>query len=257
MAADLLQFAVGLLKVFWLLLPAVLLVRLLRSRRYKGWLGERQVRRAILRQFGGTDCQLFSNLLLPTKDGSTQIDHVLVLPQGIFVIETKNMRGLISGGRQEKTWTQEIGGRTRGFQNPLHQNYKHTKTLHELLGIPEQQIFSLIVFVGSCSLGTPMPDNVVDLDGLVTYIRARKKRLFSAAQTAAVVKAIQAVRLKDSFRNRRRHIRHVQAIAVTKQNQPQPCPLCGAEMRLREARQSRRPFWGCSKFPQCRGTRDA
>lgn len=258
MTADFLQFAVGLIKVFWLLLPAVLLVKLLRSRRYKGWLGERQVRRAVRRQFGGTDCQFFSNLLLPTKDGgSTQIDHVLVAPQGIFVIETKNMRGLISGGRQEKTWTQEIGGQTRGFQNPLHQNYKHTKSLHELLGIPEQQIFSLVVFVGSSSFGTEMPDNVVDLDGLISFIQAKKKRLFSAAQAEAVVKAIQAVRLRDSFRNRRRHVRHVRAIVAARQKQPQPCPLCGAEMRLREARQSRSSFWGCSKFPQCRGVRDA
>ena len=257
MAADLLQFAAELIKVFWLLLPAVLLVKLLRSRRCKGWLGERRVRRAVRRQFGGAGCRLFCNLLLPTKDGSTQLDHVLVVPQGIFVIETKNMRGLISGSRQEKNWTQEIGGQTRSFQNPLHQNYKHTKTLHELLGIPEQQIFSLVVFVGSCSFGTSMPDNVVDLDGLISCIKARKKRLFSAAQTEAVVKAIQAVQLKDSFRNRRRHVRHVRAITAARQKQPQPCPLCGAEMRLREARQSRRPFWGCSKFPQCRGVRDA
>lgn len=257
MTADFLQFAVGLIKVFWLLLPAVLLVKLLRSRRCKGWLGERRVCWVLRRQFCGTACRSFSNLLLPTKDGSTQIDHVLVSPQGVFVIETKNMRGVISGGRQEKSWTQEIGGRAHSFQNPLHQNYKHTKVLHELLGIPEPQIFSLVVFVGSCSFGTPMPDNVVDLDGLISFIDARKKRLFSAAQTERVVKTIQAVRLKDSFRNRRRHVRHVQNIAATKQQRPLSCPLCGSEMRLREAKQSRRPFWGCSKFPQCRGTRNA
>ncbi len=257
MAADLLQFAFGLIKVFWLLLPAVLLVKLLRSRRCKGWLGERRVRRAVRRQFGGADCRLFSNLLLPTKDGSTQLDHLLIVPQGFFVIETKNMRGKISGGRQERDWTQEIGGQTRSFQNPLRQNYKHTKTLHELLGISEQQIFSLVVFVGSNSFGTPMPDNVVDLDGLISFIKARKKRLFSPERIEAAVKAIQAVRLQDSFRNRRRHVQHVRAIAAAKQRQQQPCPLCGAEMRLREARQSRRPFWGCSKFPQCRGARDA
>lgn len=260
MAAALLQFAVGLIKVFWLLLPAVLLVRLLRSRRYKGWLGERRVRLALRRQFGGTDCQSFSNLLLPTKDGSTQLDHVLITPQGVFVIETKNMQGLISGGRQDRHWTQEIGGQMRSFQNPLHQNYKHTKTLHELLGIPEQQIFSLVVFVGRSSFSEAMPDNVVDLDGLIPFIQARKKRQFSAAQAAALAKAVEAVRLQNNFRNRRRHVRHVQTIAAARRKKPQPCPLCGGPMVLREAKKGRtagRSFWGCVAFPDCAGTRDA
>src|SRR5690606_17948127 len=36
------------------------------------------------------------------------------------------------------------------------------------------------------------------------------------------------------------------------------CPSCGSEMRLRTARRGLHPgsrFWGCSRFPKCRGTR--
>lgn len=36
------------------------------------------------------------------------------------------------------------------------------------------------------------------------------------------------------------------------------CPSCGSEMRLRTARRGPNPgsrFWGCSRFPKCRGTR--
>jgi hypothetical protein len=43
---------------------------------------------------------------------------------------------------------------------------------------------------------------------------------------------------------------------------PQPgepdCPKCGSGMRLRFARYGRRRgkhFWGCSRFPDCNGTR--
>ena len=32
------------------------------------------------------------------------------------------------------------------------------------------------------------------------------------------------------------------------------CPKCGAEMRLRDSYRGK--FYGCSKFPECRGTRD-
>lgn len=35
------------------------------------------------------------------------------------------------------------------------------------------------------------------------------------------------------------------------------CPECGHSMIARSNRQSGEKFWGCSKFPQCRGTRDS
>ena len=39
---------------------------------------------------------------------------------------------------------------------------------------------------------------------------------------------------------------------------PEPyCPDCGGRMKLRRPRktQNRRPFWGCSQWPDCDGTR--
>lgn len=37
-----------------------------------------------------------------------------------------------------------------------------------------------------------------------------------------------------------------------------PCPICGSAMRLRTARRGRHPgssFWGCTRFPRCKGSR--
>ncbi len=39
---------------------------------------------------------------------------------------------------------------------------------------------------------------------------------------------------------------------------PEPyCPECGAKMVLRKPRPSQdwEPFWGCSQYPDCRGSR--
>jgi predicted RNA-binding Zn-ribbon protein involved in translation (DUF1610 family) len=35
------------------------------------------------------------------------------------------------------------------------------------------------------------------------------------------------------------------------------CPECSSEMILRTNRESGNKFWGCTKYPQCRGTRDS
>jgi ssDNA-binding Zn-finger/Zn-ribbon topoisomerase 1 len=34
------------------------------------------------------------------------------------------------------------------------------------------------------------------------------------------------------------------------------CPTCGATMVARRRRSDGEPFWGCSRFPQCRGIRE-
>jgi restriction system protein len=41
---------------------------------------------------------------------------------------------------------------------------------------------------------------------------------------------------------------------------PPLCPLCSAPMRLRTAKQGKNAgnqFWGCSKYPECKGTRQS
>jgi len=43
------------------------------------------------------------------------------------------------------------------------------------------------------------------------------------------------------------------------QTYPEPyCPECGAKMVLRrpKSHQSWEPFWGCSQYPECRGSRN-
>lgn len=68
-------------------------------------------------------------MTLDTPDGTTQIDHVFLSPFGVFVLETKNMRGWIFGSENQAQWTQQIFKQRFKFQNPTRQNYKHLKAL--------------------------------------------------------------------------------------------------------------------------------
>ncbi|MGR5279715.1 nuclease-related domain-containing protein, partial [Vibrio rotiferianus] len=87
-------------------------------------------------------------------------DHIVVSKYGIFVVETKNMKGWIFGSARQRQWTQKIYRHSSKFQNPLHQNYKHIKALETLLGCSEEHLHSVIVFIGDSTFKTEMPPNV-------------------------------------------------------------------------------------------------
>jgi len=96
----------------------------------------------------------YNNVILKTPDGTTQIDHILISPFGIFVIETKDYKGWIFGDAHQKQWTQSLIGRGYSsvkyqFQNPIHQNYKHVKAVQGFLGVEPKALFNVVVFVGT------------------------------------------------------------------------------------------------------------
>ena len=101
----------------------------LRSSWGKDWLGERRVRQLVSAALEGNRYQALHNLTLPTPDGSTQIDHLILSRYGLFVLETKNLAGDIRGTAGQAFWIQEFPRQSFELLNPLRQNFKHLKTL--------------------------------------------------------------------------------------------------------------------------------
>ncbi len=240
--------------VFAYFLPLILLITVAKSAWFKGWFGEQLVSITLRLLLNKQHYNLINNITLPTKDGSTQIDHVLVSRYGIFVIETKNMTGWIFGSEKQPQWTQKIFRHSNRFQNPLYQNYKHTRVLANCLGLTDDKLFSVVVFVGESTFKTPMPENVTYAGGLVRYIRSKTDVLLSDQEVIAVTQKIQAGRLKPSFKTHREHVRHVETL---KQSKPDAkmCPACGSAMIRRTAKKGMHAgtrFWGCSTYPRCR-----
>jgi hypothetical protein len=104
-----------------------------RSRWSKGELGEIRVSRALHQSLNATDYRLFDDIILPIRDGTTQIDHIVVSRFGVFVIETKNMMGWIFGSVDQPRWTQVAFRRKSQFQNPIRQNLGHVRAVQTLL----------------------------------------------------------------------------------------------------------------------------
>ena len=191
------------------LVPIVVLVSIVRSPWFKGIFGEFQVNLATRLRLPKTEYHLIKNVTLPSGNGTTQIDHIIVSRYGVFVGETKNMKGWIFGNPNQKTWTQKIYKHSNKFQNPLHQNYKHVKTLEEELNIPATAIHSVVVFVGGSTFKTKMPENVTQVGGYIRYIKSKRECLLTRVEIDDIVDAIETGRSQPGAKTNRAHVRHL------------------------------------------------
>ncbi|EHI9243180.1 nuclease [Vibrio vulnificus] len=240
----------------WYLVPLLIIVSVFKSRWLKGVFGEFLVNR-LLSKLPESDYTLIKDVTLPTSDGTTQIDHIVVSKYGVFVVETKNMKGWIFGSARQKQWTQKIYRHSSKFQNPLHQNYKHIKALETLLGCSEEHLHSVIVFIGDSTFKTEMPPNVTYARGSILYIQQFNEIVFSDKDYARLTESINQIKLKRGIITDLKHRKHVKEVVTFKASSNQ-CPRCGSEMVLRETKRGEnigKQFWGCSTFPKCRAVK--
>lgn len=224
----------GLFVYLGLALAFAVLAGLLRSPRFKGWRGERAVQGAIRRQLNPLIYVDMHNVTLPTADGgSTQIDHLIFSPYGLFVLETKNYQGWIFGTEKQREWTQQIFRKRSRFQNPLRQNYKHVKTLQSLLDIAPEHLHSVIAFVGDCEFKTEMPAHVTRGLGFVDHIQSFTQPVWSPEQMQALLDKLDALRLQPGRATDRRHVAHVRQLqAASKARKPRLEPVAEAAAQL-------------------------
>jgi hypothetical protein len=197
--------------LLWLALVACIAVLVLPGLpRLKGRIGEWQVHRRLKQALPASHYTVFHDLTLrraTDADAQTvQIDHVVVSPYGIFVIETRHYAGWIFGAEREPEWTRVHYRSRRKFPNPLRQNHAHVLALQELLGLDEGVFHSLVVFSGSAEIRTPMPPNVTRLGGMLPYIQVRTADLLGFEGAARAAAMIDAQRLGPGVPSSAAHI---------------------------------------------------
>jgi hypothetical protein len=218
---------------------------------FKGWFGEKATQLGTWLKLDSSKYKGFQNIIISTKNGTTQIDHVILSPFGIFVIETKNYNGWIFGSVNQKSWTQVLHGTKHSFQNPLHQNYLHTKTMSEHLKIDSSKIYSVVFFCGDAELKTNMPANVMT-SGLSNYIKKFNNILFSDNELNHLEQ--QLLILKDNQVSTKDHV----SALKERYSSIITCPKCGKlliKRTIKKGPQEGTEFLGCSGFPSCRYTK--
>ncbi len=144
----------------------------------KGELGEHLVEDMLMTVIDFHGGYSYRQLRLEDDYGNwTEIDNVLVSNIGIFLIETKNMGGTISGSDSDKKWKQVINDDyVNIFPNPVIQNHRHVNFFNRVIkGCG--YVNSLVVFIDA-DISQVSSKETYLLEKVEDYL-IDKKRLFS------------------------------------------------------------------------------
>ena len=143
----------------------------------KGLFGEKIVS-TILKGLNPENYKIINNLNIKNGKETAQIDHLVVSNFGIFVIETKNLSGIIYGGESTNYWTQKFSNAHKEkFLNPIRQNDWHISVLKNILKKFKDILFiPIIVFLEDADLMVSTTTDVIYIyDLLKTISRYRSE----------------------------------------------------------------------------------
>ena len=172
--------------------------------------GEALVSRVVQTTFGFPDYHLMNHITLPMKNGTTQVDHILISRFGVFVIETKDYKGWLLADARDKQWTQVLFRYSFKFQNPIIQNRRHVQAVQDLLEfLPPGAIKSVVVFTGEAEFRTAVPQGVFDISGLTDYLRGQTVEVMSLNRMQFCVGRLETARLAISGKT---DVEHIQSL---------------------------------------------
>ena len=206
----------------------------------------------------GSEYVVLNDILLDTRGGYTQVDHVVVSVYGIFIIETKNYSGKVVGSENAVQWKHyRNDGSGHDFYNPIKQNRAHCIAICNVLGLKLPDVVPIVVFTDKCTLDVSCNSYVVNLSNLHSvFMRYRNQRL-TPQQVKTVVNRIVGMNIVDSTA-RAAHLNQVsvkQAIGTHGREfvlNTGICPKCGGQMQLKDGKYGQ--FLGCANYPRCRYT---
>ncbi|WP_057763322.1 nuclease-related domain-containing protein [Cytobacillus praedii] len=116
------------------------------------------------------NCRYLQDILIPnrySKSGFSQIDHIVITPYTLFVIETKNYTGTIYGDRNRAKWC--VNGKFP-MMNPFNQNYGHIQAIKAVLETTEDaQYVSMVSFNRRCTFKMNEELRKIQSNDLIVY----------------------------------------------------------------------------------------
>lgn len=136
----------------------------------------------------------FKNIIIESHSGNTnhtEIDELIVSAYGIFCIEYKAHRGIIFGSKQNKIWTQCKYNGNRPINNPIHQNYKHTCALKDLLGDSiKSPIKSYVVYTDATDIHVDSSYVFLGSQAMEAEISKQKTEIYSIEECKNILEIL-------------------------------------------------------------------
>jgi hypothetical protein len=234
----------------WLLVIAAGVLELFMPK-IKGYFGEKSVS-LILSRLDETKYKVINNIMLQLDGKTTQIDHIVVSNYGVFVIETKNYKGWITGNEYDDYWKQTIYKRKEKLHNPIRQNFGHIQALKEVLSdMTNINYISIVAFTTNADLKVKAKTDVGYTINLPKTIRKYTEKTINDQDKEQIYKKLLSLNI-DNKDNRKAHVEAIHKNVAEKNTKVNSdiCPKCGSQLVLRNGKYGH--FKGCSNFPKCR-----
>lgn len=236
------------------LIPLLIFFAILYLRFNKGKIAEKMVHHKLMQL--PEEYHVIDNVLFMSNGRSTQIDHIVVSPYAVFVIETKGYKGWIFGGESTEYWTQSIYGHKSTFYSPLLQNDGHVRFLKFMLkDLGNIPFIPIVCFNNEAELKVNVNTHIVVnrcylKDAILQYkipaiSQEIKEKIISIIESnsktlekgATCEHKYNALRKQYDSQNKIQH---------------GVCPRCGGRLVERQGRYGF--FFGCSNYPRCKFT---
>ena len=198
---------------------------------------------------------VYKDVYLYVNNRSVQIDHIVVSPFGVFVIEAKNYTGSIYGSDDAEYWSKYVNEKEYKFRNPLKQNYSHIYALQCILGLPRNYFVSVVIFSDRATIKCETKELVIYTNQLQSVIKSFRTPIMSpnALDTSIYVLNNSVVRSADRVK---RHINSINQYIKEKNDLINQgiCPKCNGKLVERNGKYG--SFLGCSNYPDCKFTKD-
>ena len=164
-----------------------------------------------------------------------QIDHILIHPHGVFVIETKNYYGVINPKTHDSFWLKEVKGEVTRISNPLKQNKSHAVIVNRLLD-KKVDVIPVVVFVKNNApyLGD---ENVINLKELHLFVESYPfQRLLEKKEIDTIYKTLKSSSSDVSKEEHLENIGYLKQIREEIKNEiafaieSDTCPRCNHKM---------------------------
>lgn len=186
--------------------------------------------------------RVLNDIMIPTKNATTQIDHIVVCKKGVYVIETKALNGVVYGNEYSREWTQVSKDKNIKIHNPIFQNKGHISALKYLCrDYKHIEFIPVLTFADFTKLSVDVENYpIVRFKNLRKFIKKYRSKNLTNKEVKEIYKLIKSANIKNPLEKKR----HIQRIENNKKEfekniNKKICPRCGHKLKKKRIKRNK------------------